>query len=137
MGVAVLAWFFVLGTVIGSFLNVVIYRFNTGMSLAGRSRCLSCGTRLSWRELVPIISYLMQRGRCRSCRARVASQYLAVEMLTGVLFALIAHLFLFDTLLLLLNLGIAALLVVTVVYYLRHTIIHDGFVRCLFALSIA
>ena len=137
MGALILFWFFVLGTVIGSFLNVVIYRLHTGKSLSGRSHCLSCGAHLSWYELIPIFSYLAQRGRCRRCGARVTVRYLAVELLTGLLFLFIVQRFLFDPVLLSLNLGISAMLVVIVMYDLRHTIIPDELVLYLLALAAA
>jgi leader peptidase (prepilin peptidase)/N-methyltransferase len=128
--------FFVLGTIIGSFLNVVIYRFNTGKSLSGRSHCLSCSTRLSWYELVPIFSYLAQRGTCRNCGAHITPRYLYVELLTGLLFLFTAQEFLFDPVLLLLNLGIVSLLVVILMYDILHTIIPDELVVYLFAITV-
>lgn len=137
MDALILLWFFILGAIIGSFLNVVVYRFNTGKSLNGRSHCLSCGACLLWYELVPVVSYLVQRGSCRSCHARITPRYLCVELLAGLLFLLVAQTFLFDPVLLPLNLGIAALLVVIMVYDLRHTIIPDELVLYLLALAVA
>lgn len=137
MDTFLLSWFFVLGTIIGSFLNVVIYRLNTGKSLLGRSHCLSCGRSLLWYELVPVVSYLVQMGSCRQCHCRITSQYLCVELLTGLLFLLTAQAFLFDPILLLLNLGIVSVSVVILVYDLRHTIIPDKLVLYLFAISLA
>lgn len=81
----VFAILFVLGTIVGSFLNVVILRFGTGMPIAtGRSRCFSCGKTLSWYELVPVLSFVVQRGRCRSCGARLSAQYPVVELMGGL-----------------------------------------------------
>jgi len=53
----------ILGMLVGSFLNVVALRFNTGKSLGGRSGCFSCGNQLSWKELIPVFSWILQRGR--------------------------------------------------------------------------
>lgn len=123
---------FIFGLLIGSFLNVVIYRYNTGRSVAqGRSCCFSCGKTLKWYELVPVISYLWQGKKCRSCKSVLSAQYIAVELTTGILFTLVA-----------LRLGVLSLLVspaalitawilvslaiVITVYDLRHTIIPDG-----------
>lgn len=80
------AWVFVFGAIIGSFLNVVIYRYNSGASLGGRSMCFTCGRTLHWYELVPILSYLLQRGKCRNCHSRISVQYPLVEAVTGLLF---------------------------------------------------
>jgi prepilin signal peptidase PulO-like enzyme (type II secretory pathway) len=118
---------FVLGLIIGSFLNVVIYRFNTGKSLNGHSHCLSCGTSLTWYELVPLVSYLYLRGRCRSCSSYIPARYLFCELLTGVLF-LLAFIQLPFGWLLLLTLVMLTLLVVIFFYDVYHLIIPDGLV---------
>jgi leader peptidase (prepilin peptidase)/N-methyltransferase len=79
---------FIFGTIIGSFLNVVVLRLGTGESIvSGRSRCYSCGTELRWYELIPLFSFLAQGGRCRTCRSRISAQYALVEFLTGAVFA--------------------------------------------------
>jgi len=84
---------FVLGAVIGSFLNVVIYRVPARKSVVyPPSSCPSCGHRLGPAELVPIVSWALQRGRCKHCGASVSARYPAVEALTGLLFALAAWL---------------------------------------------
>ena len=74
---------FIFGSIIGSFLNVVILRHNTGLTKR-RSFCYSCGRTLSPRELIPIFSYLFQRGKCVSCKSRISSQYFIVEFITGL-----------------------------------------------------
>jgi prepilin signal peptidase PulO-like enzyme (type II secretory pathway) len=76
--------------IIGSFLNVVALRFNTGKSLGGRSGCFSCGHQLSWYELIPVVSWIIQRGRCRSCSSHVSPMYVLGELTTGIFFAGIA-----------------------------------------------
>lgn len=118
---------FTFGAVIGSFLNVVLYRFHTGKSLDGRSHCLSCGKTLSWYELFPIFSYLLQLGKCRGCASTISSRYLAVEFLTGVLFCISWYFFALMPLLLLIHVVLMVLLVLIVVYDIRHTIIPDEF----------
>jgi prepilin signal peptidase PulO-like enzyme (type II secretory pathway) len=84
----ILLIFFVLvfGSIIGSFLNVVIMRYNTGQSIMGRSSCATCVRRLTWYELIPIVSYLLLSGRCRTCGSLVHIQYPLVELSTGLLF---------------------------------------------------
>jgi len=73
---------------IGSFLNVVVARLPERCSLARpRSACLSCGRELAWYDNVPVVSYLVLRGRCRGCGASIGVRYLAVELVTAVLVA--------------------------------------------------
>ena len=72
------------GLIIGSFTNVLIFRHETGHSLGGRSACRQCGKTLQWFELVPILSWLMLRGRCRTCKAWISLQYPLVEALTAI-----------------------------------------------------
>lgn len=82
----------VLGLVIGSFLNVVIYRLPDKQSLSQPgSHCMSCGHQLAWWENIPLLSWLALRGRCRSCGTRISVQYPAVEALTAVLFGVAAY----------------------------------------------
>ena len=86
---------FLLGTIIGSFLNVVIYRFNTGKSITkGRSICMSCDKSLRWYELIPIFSFLIQSGKCRRCASSISHQYPFVEFITGFIFVLLVYHFL-------------------------------------------
>jgi leader peptidase (prepilin peptidase)/N-methyltransferase len=80
---------FVFGAIIGSFLNVVILRHKTGITLFGRSFCFSCNKQLHVGDLIPMFSFLFLRGKCRFCKSKISRQYIAVEAMTGVLFALI------------------------------------------------
>lgn len=76
----------VLGTAVGSFLNVVIDRLPRGESIwRGRSHCDHCKHRLSWYELIPLFAFIVQRGRCRECGGRLSLQYPAIEFMSGVL----------------------------------------------------
>lgn len=113
---------FVFGIIIGSFLNVVIYRLHTGKSINDRSHCLSCGNALLWYELFPILSYLFLLGRCRSCGAYIPLRYLFVEMITGFLFVMVGA-YTEDILMLVLLCSLLSVLVVGVVYDLYHMII--------------
>lgn len=80
-----------IGLMIGSFLNVVIYRVPRKESVvAPRSRCPSCNTELRARDNIPVVSWLILRGRCRSCSNAISSRYPSVEVLTALLFAAIA-----------------------------------------------
>jgi leader peptidase (prepilin peptidase) / N-methyltransferase len=79
----------VVGAVIGSFLNVVIHRVPREESIAfPASHCPSCGTAIRPYDNIPVVSWAVLRGRCRSCRAPISARYPAVELLTAVLFAL-------------------------------------------------
>jgi leader peptidase (prepilin peptidase)/N-methyltransferase len=77
---------FILGAVVGSFLNVVIYRLPLGLSLVRPgSRCPSCGAAIRPWQNIPILSYIVLLGRCGNCRARISLRYPLVEALTGAL----------------------------------------------------
>ncbi len=81
---------FILGSIFGSFLNSVIWRIETGKSfLKGRSVCPHCGHLLSFKDLIPIFSFLILKGRCRYCRKKISFQYPLVEFFTGLLFLFI------------------------------------------------
>ena len=86
--VLVLAGLF--GLTIGSFLNVVAYRVPAGISLLRESRCPACDAPVRAWQNVPVVSWLVLRGRCGSCRDRISWRYPAVELVTGALFAAIA-----------------------------------------------
>ncbi len=86
--VFMVATFFVLGLIIGSFLNVVIWRLPKDRSLGGRSECPYCKTVLHWYDLVPVLSYLALRGRCRYCQKKISVRYPAIELVHGILYGL-------------------------------------------------
>ncbi|GAB2465356.1 leader peptidase (prepilin peptidase)/N-methyltransferase [Conyzicola lurida] len=84
----------VLGLVIGSFLNVVIYRVPQGMSVVNPpSACPHCGSHIGARDNVPVISWLLLRGKCRTCAEPISARYPIVELATGLLFAAAAYRF--------------------------------------------
>lgn len=135
---------FLLGTIIGSFLNVVIYRFNTGRTIiSGRSMCMNCNNNLRWYELVPVFSFLLQSGKCRRCKSVISSQYIIVEIITGFVFAVIAFKFLpvlyvsysLYLFYVVFFVFIFSLLIVISVYDLRHKIIPDKLVYLFIVLS--
>lgn len=81
----ILGSLFLLGLIIGSFLNVVILRFGTGLRISkGRSKCFACDKTLEWYELLPVASFALQKGRCRGCSTRISWQYPLVEFLTAL-----------------------------------------------------
>jgi leader peptidase (prepilin peptidase)/N-methyltransferase len=105
-----------LGLVVGSFLNVVIVRVPRRQSLVRpRSRCTSCGTRLAERDNVPVVSWVLLRGRCRTCADPIPARYPLVELACGALFAVVALRFGWDAALPAYLLFVAALLAVAVI----------------------
>ena len=80
---------FIIGICIGSFLNVVIYRLQNNFSIIKpRSFCPKCKTKLSFRENIPLISFLIQRGRCINCNNPISIRYPLIEFITGILFVI-------------------------------------------------
>jgi leader peptidase (prepilin peptidase) / N-methyltransferase len=78
---------FALGLVFGSFLNVCIYRLPRGLStVSPRSACPNCERQISFYDNIPVLSWLILRGRCRNCKSRISPRYLVVELLTGAMF---------------------------------------------------
>jgi prepilin signal peptidase PulO-like enzyme (type II secretory pathway) len=116
------ALIFLFGLIMGSFLNAVIYRLDSGESIVkSRSHCPKCGHVLAWYELVPIFSFVIQGGKCRECKSNISWQYPLVELATAILFVLV----LYHNLPLLYTLTISSLLMVIFVYDLKHYIIPD------------
>lgn len=122
------------GLIVGSFLNVLILRYGA-RGLGGRSACMSCGRQISWYDNVPVLSWMLLRGRCRFCGARISIQYPLVEATTALLFATIGAAPM-PLELQIVSLPIAALLVAITVYDLKHTIIPDAWVYSFAALAL-
>ncbi len=81
---------FLYGIVIGSFLNVCIYRIPKQENIVKiRSHCMNCGYQLKWYDLVPLFSYLCLRGRCRCCKQKISVQYPLIELLNGALYCIV------------------------------------------------
>ncbi len=134
------SYLFLLGAVVGSFLNVVATRWGTRSFVIGRSSCPHCSRILGALELIPLVSYIIQRGRCKACNGSLSLQYPAVELLTGVVFAgvfavLMPTLALLDMALLVLYLVIACVLIIITLYDLKHLIIPDELVFTFIALT--
>jgi len=80
-------WFFVFGSTIGSFLNVVAYRMPMGLTFVAKpSRCPFCETPIKFKHNVPILGWLVLRGRCNACRLPISPRYVLVEVIVGLLF---------------------------------------------------
>ncbi len=126
---------FLFGIIIGSFLDVFVSRFHTGTSINGRSRCMSCGHTLSWYELVPLLSFLILRGRCRSCNSKIPLRLLGMELVTGALFVYV-YLTLLIPSSVFFGLLLATLLIIIAAYDMRHMIIPDEFVWALLGFAL-
>lgn len=78
---------FILGATIGSFLNVCIYRIPREKSIVfPSSACTACGKKLTPIELIPLLSFILQKGRCKGCSVKVSGRYFLVELLVGLMF---------------------------------------------------
>ena len=118
---------FVFGTVVGSFLNVVAMHWDTDRGLKGRSKCPSCDKVLKWYELVPILSFVLQLGKCRNCHSRISLEYLVIEILTGLIFMTVPYQMW----------PVFCIYIVILVYDLKHKIIPDPLVYLAIVLSFA
>ena len=114
---------FILGLCIGSFVNCATYRLEKKKKITGRSFCPSCKHTLSWRDLFPVFSFLLLRGKCRYCHKEISVQYPLVELATGILFMLLfvpqnitASIFYWI---------VSCFLIIIFIYDLKHYIIPD------------
>ena len=81
---------FIFGIVIGSFLNVCIYRLPLGESVVvAPSHCMVCGGKLRWFDMVPVVSWIVLGGKCRFCKAKISAQYPIIEGVNGILYVMI------------------------------------------------
>jgi leader peptidase (prepilin peptidase)/N-methyltransferase len=86
--------FFILGSIVGSFLNVCIYRLPQGQSIVKpRSFCPQCKKTIPWYDNIPLLSYVLLRARCRFCNARISLRYFIVELLTAIMFLIFYNLY--------------------------------------------
>ncbi|MDD4295963.1 MAG: prepilin peptidase [Ruminiclostridium sp.] len=128
MDIFLLILCFIIGTVMGSFYNVVIYRVPEKKSIVKhRSSCGSCGTVLKPVDLVPIFSYLFLRGKCRYCKQRISIQYPFVELITGLLFVLL-YLKFSLSIEFLFSAYLVSILIIMFFIDLKHLIIPNGLV---------
>lgn len=117
--------FFILGTIMGSFYNVVGYRLPNGMSLIKpASHCPNCDHKLGTMELIPIVSYIIQLGKCKNCKQKIALFYPIFEFLTGVLFV-ISYLVFGLTSELLVALTFSSTLLIVMISDIKYMIIPD------------
>ena len=116
---------FIFGMIVGSFLNVVGLRWDS-RNFGGRSICPNCFKTLRWFELVPILSFLAQKGRCRNCMTRISYQYPLIELWTGLIFITVPYIFI----------PVFCIYIVITIYDLKHKIIPDSLVYSAILLSV-
>mgnify|MGYP000314927943 CR=1 FL=1 len=116
---------FILGAIIGSFINVVVYRLPRNMSIIyPSSHCPFCKKRLRFYELIPILSFLFQKGRCRNCKAKIPERYFLIEIINALLFLILFNKFGFNIYFLKYALFISLLVIVSFID-LEHYIISN------------
>lgn len=126
-----------LGLCVGSFLNVVIYRVPNGMSIAmPPSHCPKCGYKLKWYDNIPVLSYLILGGKCRSCKEPISPRYTIVELLNMLLWLLFALSFHDNIFYLVVCCLAASTLVVIAFIDLEHMLIFDRFQIIMLALGV-
>lgn len=117
--------FFVFGSVLGSFYHVLATRLSKGLSIISPpSHCENCNHKLNWYELIPVLSYIIQGGKCRECKKKLSISYLLIEICTGILFAVCFHVFDF-TLELLIALIFVSSLIIIIISDIEYMIILD------------
>ena len=125
MNIIYIIYMFVIGTIMGSFFNVIGHRLSKNESaIKPRSHCEFCGHILAWYELIPIISFLIQGGKCRKCRAKLSWWYPLIEIITGLFFmsCYLCYGFTYD---LLLALIISSVLIITCISDFNYLVILD------------
>ncbi len=130
-------YIFILGLIIGSFLNVVIYRVPLEISIAkGRSKCTNCGDNIKAYDLIPIVSYIILRGKCRNCNDRISFRYPIIELMTGLLF-LSVYLIEGFAIKTILGIAVVAILIAISAIDFEHMIIPNGLIIAMIPVAIA
>lgn len=116
---------FITGLIIGSFLNVVIYRLPAGESIIyPASHCPNCGHRLTSLELIPIFSYIFLGGKCKNCKEDISIRYPIIELLTGIIF-IINYIYISDLTILIAGLVFSSLMISLTMIDFDHQILPD------------
>ena len=116
---------FVIGLFFGSFYNCLANRIPKNESIISPgSHCENCNHRLTWYELIPVFSFLIQKGKCSKCKIKLPKEYIITELLTGIMFALSFYIFGF-TYNTLLSIILCSLLIITVISDFKYMVIID------------
>lgn len=125
-----------LGLIIGSFLNVVIYRWPRNESISyPSSHCVKCNHTIKWYDNIPVISYIFLKGKCRNCFEKISVRYPLVELITGVMFLITYKLTGFNYELII-NLSLTIIFIIIIFIDIDHNIIPDTMSLSIFILSI-
>lgn len=128
---------FIFGITIGSFLNVCIYRIPLHQSIVTvSSHCMTCGRKLKWYDMIPVFSWLLLGGKCRSCKSKISLQYPVIESLNGILYVVICLVNGMDLLSLIYCLMTSALLTLSLIDWRTYEI-PPGINAFLFILGVA
>lgn len=131
-----ITFIFILGLLIGSFLNVCIYRIPREEEIVYTpSHCMSCSKRINWYDLLPVLSYILLRGKCRNCKQKLSFQYPAVEFCNGLAYVGIFLIYGVSKETLIVCALFSILLVIAFIDY-SHYIIPNGLVIALFVLAL-
>ena len=137
MDLPIIIMIFLLGLCVGSFCNVLIYRLPREEEFVRTpSHCMSCGHGLKWYELIPVLSWIAQGGKCRKCGVKLSAQYPIVEALNGIMWLLTGILFRGDWLTVGLYCGLFSLLLTLAVIDWRTFIIPNGINLAIFLLGV-
>lgn len=137
MDILILSILFVLGLCVGSFCNVLIYRIPKDEEFVRTpSHCMTCGHNLRWFELIPVVSWLLQGGKCRACGTKLSAQYPLVELANGLAWLICGLLFRGDWVTVALYCGLSSLLLVLSVIDWRIYIIPNGINLAIFLLGV-
>lgn len=111
------------GILIGSFLNVCIYRIPEEANIVrGRSHCMNCHAVIKWYDLIPVISYMLLRGKCRNCKSKISVQYPMIEALNGFFYVFVFYLYGWSWISVVYCFIISALIVLSVIDFKTNTI---------------
>lgn len=114
---------FIIGLLIGSFLNVCIFRIPLGQGIViESSHCMKCGHKLKWYELIPLFSWLIQGGKCRACKEKISVQYPLIEFINAFFWTLIALVYGFNLITIVYCCAFSILLVISVIDERTHEI---------------
>lgn len=144
MIIVTLFFAFIFGAALGSFALVVVDRYRVKSFWTGRSRCMHCTKELTWQENIPIVSYLLQKGKCKGCKSKFSSVYLWVELFAGLSMSMMVSILGNLTINTNYQLGLivffAILLVlsiIVIIYDLRHTVVPLEAVTIMLGMGIA